>query len=326
MAESGSRGLTWVAEMPVPAGNVWIHFQSYVLEQWLRRIALAALMAKGGAAWPQSMPEGLLTKAKQQVGVLSRLAFIDPEKSDNLIWSLTVEQLREVLTTEKLSPFVFELTGLARRDLDRELLVFREIRNTVAHHRATNEVTFENFRLVNERLGKAIDHFKRRVLYRGIVDPAPPPAEALFEPFFSSGLSEGRSYVLSDHDPFYELAFLNGDPELEGGFVDVGNLLDLFDRVRHLVLCVLLPHAQGFGEVSVVWPKDLSPVDLEAVRDASLLIRQETGIPYDQQDPKHICNPLIWFERGRSGATAAGVPQPDGRFIDEIFPESSSDE
>src|SRR5437867_2795546 len=42
----------WVGEMPLPRNNLLILHGIYVLEQWLRRIALAALMAQAGSRWP----------------------------------------------------------------------------------------------------------------------------------------------------------------------------------------------------------------------------------------------------------------------------------
>src|SRR4051794_29439185 len=101
--------------MPVPTTNTLIHFESYVLEQWLRRIAIASLMAKAGSRWADAMPAAIFPEARKQVNLLKRRTYLDPENSDNLVWAMTLDQLRQVLTDEHLTPFVFELTGMSRR-------------------------------------------------------------------------------------------------------------------------------------------------------------------------------------------------------------------
>ena len=60
------------------------------------------------------------------------------------------------------------------------------------------------------------------------------------------------------------------------------------------------------------------------VRDACLSIRRDSDVPYEHQDPKHICDPLIWFEQGRPGAAAAGS-DPAREYL-EAWKESRGDE
>ena len=45
------------AELPVPVTNLEIYEHVYVLEQWLRRIAFASLVAKFGLQWRGALPE-----------------------------------------------------------------------------------------------------------------------------------------------------------------------------------------------------------------------------------------------------------------------------
>lgn len=331
MEHAADDRLEWVAEMPVPTTNIAIHFGSYVLEQWLRRITLASLMAKGGAEWVSVIPHDLLREAKKQVNLLRRRTVLDPENSDNLVWALTLDQLRQVLTAKDLTPFVFDLTGLSRRDLDRELRQIRDIRNIVAHHRATNDVASEHFGLISRRLDPAIQRFKLRILYfdsSGVVDASlTEPDTELGRMFQASGLSDDRWYLLSDTGSFCGFHVVYGDPVVTGGFVDVGRLLDLFHDVRDSVLCIALPHntSEGYeGELSVVWPRDVPSSQVEAIRDACLSIHRDSEVPYEQQDPKHICDPLIWFEQGRRGAAAAGSDEARAQL--EWLEDGSADD
>jgi hypothetical protein len=52
-------------ELPVPEANIVVYEQIYVLEQWLRRIAYASLMAQFGSGWQQAMPGNLAGDLKR---------------------------------------------------------------------------------------------------------------------------------------------------------------------------------------------------------------------------------------------------------------------
>ena len=276
--------------------------------------------------------------------MLKRRTFLEPENSDNLIWALTVDQLRLVLIDEELTPFVFDLTAMSRRDLQQELTKFRDIRNIVAHQRATTRVTFDNFVVVAERLNLAIRHFKRDFLYPAYSDQAEPvyvtgegdddePMHSvpggMGEFFAASGLARGRQFIVSDVGRFFDYQALPVDPDMAtGGFVDVASLLDEFHDVRKAILCIRVPHRISQGGLSVSWPKDVSEQELTVIRDACLSVRATSQVPYTEQDPKHICDPMIWFEQGAAGGELAGSalaaiykPFEDGleaRFDDEL--------
>jgi len=290
-------------------------------------------MAKGGSQWPKLIPDSLLAEAKRQASMLRQRTFLDPESSDNLVWALTVEQLRRLLCDDSLSPFVFELTGLPRRDLERQLEQLRVIRNLVAHNRATNRVALEHFRLVKSRLEPAIDHFKLSVVYLPDLEASMPTArtDAVERFFRESGLAAGRWFIVMDKGRFFEFGTVAGDPLVTGGFVDVGNLLDHFHDIRQAVLAMILPlpTSESYGEeLSVVWPVDVSREELAGIRDCCLTIACETDTAYEDQDPKHICDPLVWFEGGRRGKIAAGGTEEDetAAFLDALEREDESDE
>jgi len=62
-------------ELPVPEANVVVYEQIYVLEQWLRRIAYASLMAQFGSGWQQAIPGNLASDLKRRLRQLRRHFF-----------------------------------------------------------------------------------------------------------------------------------------------------------------------------------------------------------------------------------------------------------
>src|SRR4051812_26825527 len=103
--------ISFEEELPLPEVNIFLYRRIYVIEQWLRRVALAALMARYGSRWNDAIPTEIGKNLKGRVaGLRNRVAF-DTENSDNAIWCLTLEELKSLLLYEKIWPLVKELTG-----------------------------------------------------------------------------------------------------------------------------------------------------------------------------------------------------------------------
>lgn len=144
---------------------------------------------------------GSLSEAKRLVDQQRRRTYLDSVNSDNLIWALSLGKLIELPTSDELALAVQDLTGVSRRTLGDELRFLREIRNHVAHNRAVSRIGLEHFGAVNRELTRAIDGFKRNLLYTSTET-----AEAFewadhptAETWVRSALSEGRWLLLDTH-------------------------------------------------------------------------------------------------------------------------------
>ncbi len=60
-----SRPLDFEDDIPIPEFNLGIYRRLYVLERWLRRIALAALQARHGDGWWGALPDDLSAELKK---------------------------------------------------------------------------------------------------------------------------------------------------------------------------------------------------------------------------------------------------------------------
>ena len=310
MAE-GVEGLEWVDEIPLPLTNLAIQKTAYVLEQWLRRVALAALMAKAGSRWLDAIPEDLVPEAKKSLALLRRRTYLEPENSDNLIWALTLEQLRTLLIDREIAGFVFNLTGLSRSEVSTQVERLRDIRNIVAHNRATNAVAWENLRLVEHKLSGGIKRFKTTLIYWDMAeDKIQDATAALQSAFRTSGLSGGRDFVVWQRDRFNEFRIGVDDPlRSRAPFFSLSNLLDAAEHLRTCLLAIVLPldslsHFER--EFALLRPADVTDAELTSIRDFALSLVPDSSKPYTEQDPKYVCDPLIWFESGWVGVTVAG--------------------
>jgi hypothetical protein len=303
--------LEWVDEIPLPLTNLRIQKSAYVLEQWFRRIALAALMAKAGSRWVGAVPETLVPEAKKSLALLRKRTYLEPENSDNLIWALTLDQLRTALTDQDIAPFVFNLTGLSRTELSSQLERLRDIRNIVAHNRATNDVAWKNLQLVEKKLLAGVKQFKTTLIYWDMAeDKIRDATDSVQEVFRTSGLSEGRDFVVWQRDRFNEFRIGVDDPlRLRAPYFSLSHLLDAAEDLRSCVLAIVLPldSLEDFErEFAVLWPLDVTNDQLITIRDFVLSLVPDTSIPYTEQDPKYACDPLVWFEGGWTGVTIAG--------------------
>jgi hypothetical protein len=78
-------------ELPLPTTNIEIYEQMYALEQWLRRVACASLMARFGSTWRSALPPELAGDLKRRLKQLEGRVHLDCENSRNAIWLLTLE-------------------------------------------------------------------------------------------------------------------------------------------------------------------------------------------------------------------------------------------
>src|SRR3954447_12420854 len=101
-----SQLVTFEEEMALPETNVYLYRRVYLLEQWLRRIALAALMARHGSRWHAAMPGTIADTIKPRLASLRNRVAFDVENSDNVIWILTLAELESLMLYDKVWPVV----------------------------------------------------------------------------------------------------------------------------------------------------------------------------------------------------------------------------
>lgn len=152
-------------ELPVPEANIVVYEQIYVLEQWLRRIAYAALMARYATDWQRAMPDALTNDLKRRLRQLNGRVHLDCENSDNVIWLLTLDELGDVLLAEHTWPTVKSLSRLPKRVVETRLAELREIRNVVGHNRAVSSNTALLTAGIAVALSSGIESFKTQLLY-----------------------------------------------------------------------------------------------------------------------------------------------------------------
>lgn len=296
--------VTFQDELPIPEGNLVLYRRIYVLEQWLRRIVMAGLMSKYGSHWRNAIPTEIAKDLKSRRQQLRARTYLDVESSDNVIWLLTLEELRRLMTSDFLWHSVKDLTGLQKADTDARVEELRQIRNVVGHNRATTAHTLRIFTGIEEYLEGGVNRFKNQTLYSDgsdwFIDTG--SEDELSRAVAELWSGKQRQVFLKNSDKFYSVVSLPVPPFT---LVSVPDLLEAFHSIRHVVLAL---YVNGdANEFSVVWPRSSSPEEHSAIVEALRLFSHYTETRYDEQDPKAICDPRIWFYFDVLGSTGSDV-------------------
>ena len=285
-------GITFEGELPLPEINLLLYRRIYVIEQWLRRIALAALTARYGPRWNDAVPSDIRRTLKARLMSLHNRVAFDTEDSDNAVWILTLDELKTVLTYEKVWPFVKELTALDRQQLHARLNELREIRNVVGHNRAATDYTAKVFDAIEHALGEGIEHFRDRFLYdfAGAQQSGESTPDSVTDAFYGTRSPLGRQQIGLDTYFYYVyvLAAENGRP------IHLGDLLEHFGSVQKVILAILI-NRRSLGEHTVVWPRSASATEHSDVLARFDAWQTLEGEPYVAQNPRYVCHPKVWF-------------------------------
>lgn len=284
-------------ELPVPEANIVVYEQIYVLEQWLRRIAYAALMARYATNWQRAISDAFANDLKRRLRQLNGRVHLDCENSDNMIWLLTLDELGDVLLAEGTWPTVKSLSRLPKHVFETRLADLREIRNVVGHNRAVSANTALLTAGIAVALSSGIESFKAQLLYSdsarihfGSVDEDNVPG--LFARWEVK--SDPRSQVmLMEGEHFYSLTRLPIEPF--DSHLKVRSFLDAMAPLAHDVLAVLV-NRMG-DEFTLAWPKRASDKVHERVMNFFFVDDHQrwTQTPYEKQSPSAICDPRVWF-------------------------------
>lgn len=287
-------------ELPVPTTNITIYEQLYVLEQWFRRVALAGLMAPYGSTWKSALPSELMGDLKRRLKQLEGRVHLDCENSDNVIWLLTLDELRQVLLTDSTWPSVKRLTGLSRGLLESKLDELREIRNVVSHNRATTENTLVILNGLNASLRSGIAQFKDEFLYptNGAwkQDPDTDSVEGLVPSLFAE-LEDGNDWssfqpMLSESTLYFSLTSLPTEPF---AYLNVNRFLEKMKDCERGILALLLNKTGA--EFTLTWPKAVTDPEHDQIVRFFFSCRHPhwTDTEYHNQRVSAICNPRVWF-------------------------------
>ncbi len=248
-------------ELPIPDANISIYQEVYALEQWLRRIAYAALMARYGPNWRGTLEPELASSLKRRLRQLEGRVYLDCENSDNAIWLLTLEELQELLLADSNWPRVKELTRLNQQVIRSKLSEIREIRNVIGHSRAVGGQAELLARAAASALRTGIDAFKSQLLYDEaseihIGSPSDYEEESSVPARFAA-LTVDNDWaifqpMLSESKYFYALTRLPCEPF--DVFLGLKQFLAHLAPIRHEILAVLV-NKMG-DEFTLVWPKE----------------------------------------------------------------------
>lgn len=292
MSSSSRRAaISFEDELPLPEINLLLYRRIYVLEQWLRRIALAALTARYGPRWNDALPTEMGKNLKSRIASLKNRVAFNTEDSDNAIWALTLDELKSLLTYDKIWPVVRELTEFDRQDLRARLEELREIRNVIGHNRAATDYTGKIFEAIDESISDGVNRFRDRLLYdfsgsqqRGT------DSDDVVNQFYRSASPLGQRQIATDEYFYYIYVLVPS----AGNPVGLADLLEHFDAVRRVVLSFLI-NRQRLGEYTLVWPRSGTTDDHSSVLERFEVFQPVSGEAYSAQNPKYVCHPKVWF-------------------------------
>jgi hypothetical protein len=307
-------------DVPFPENNWFAYRKIYVVEQWLRRIALTALMARHGNRFLGALPPEVHDAVKKNIALLRRRAYLGSDDASEALWASTLDELRRVLVADSLVGTVRKLTGLDRALLDEKLKEITEIRNVVGHNRAVTNKTLTILGAAAESLSHGIDALQGLVFRHqySMFDfdadgqaqvPAPleHPLAHLLERWFSEmaldfppgavrlGESEFLNYAALIPEEFRREGVTEAESWI-GRYVDLRKFLKFLQGSLDAILAITV--TTSGHTASVVWPKALAPEGRheEVVRAfVGALGGVWSDHEYALQDERAVCHPKVWF-------------------------------
>jgi hypothetical protein len=294
-------------EMLIPNINAEVYNQVYELENWFRRICLTAYMKEFGADWINHIPSPFLKSFRGKFNTSQDLLHLDIQGDDNLIWMATHGELMQLLAQSEVSAQVRLLTGFTQTALSQKLDELRYIRNIMAHNRAFSETTLVIVRGLIASLMQGVQFFKRQMLYQVNND------ETLMGRLFDDDVEAGffdnevsRYLIEREHNyntrrnqvyialykDIYSLISLPVDRE--GVYPSAARLLEAYKNALEYILAFTLNKT---GTEYCVLVPTVTPLD-HIKRIINIFMPEPsiwTNTEFEQQNPKYICNPKIWF-------------------------------
>ena len=313
-----SSKLIFEEDIPFPEYNITCYKQIYIIEQWLRRIALAGLMVEYGKNWFSALPDDLGRHLKVRMSTLGGRFYLDCENDENAIWLLTLGELKQVLNLDNVWLIIQDLTNYRRDFIIEKINELKEIRNVIGHNRAVSQQTYNILADISACFELGIIQFKDILLKQyGDHDELSRKIDAGEVLFFMHDEDEcqddmvGTMYLRMicdlnwrDHNSmllattyFYTLTRLPLPPYYCN--IQVSAILKNHRDIEKLILAILINNSMD--EYDIVWPKSKLTADEHmAILNTFLANTQSccTTKQYEEQDPKYVCHPKIWFYSG----------------------------
>jgi hypothetical protein len=282
-------GLEFDGELLVPRISLTVYRQIYALEGWFRRICLTVWMGRYGESWSQQLDPGLRKTLESRVQRSRQRLYLGAESASDLMWQATQAELTRMLVADPVAALVRSLTGADSEFLKAKLEEIREIRNLLAHNRALSQRTHIILAGLLASLEDAVDTFKANLLY-GEPDPG------TFDGMISGKRKPFQGFV-AQRGEFIEFVCLPVEPY--DRLPDARLLLKTFRE--HLDGIVAFCLNKTGDEFNILTPAVLEDETREAVYQ-KFTENQDvwTKVPFEDQQPRFVCNPKIWFYENRS--------------------------
>jgi len=228
------------------------------------------------------------------------------ENNLNLLWLLTIEELKRICLTQAIWPFIKKMTDFNEIEFTENLESLRIIRNIIGHNRATTEKTQDLCEVCIKYFWKGIEFFRQEM---GLTFDMPEELEEIIPEEYERDIRTGPlkelakfvpdgglvgNFQLKETEYFRMITFDNNfdhTPE----WVDVYEVLKIFEKFEPNILAITIMIDGIF--CTVIWQKSI-PIEQQQniVRTAVDFGRTAwTDTRYKDQNPRFLGDPKIWF-------------------------------
>ena len=293
--------LEFKEEILLPTLNGQAYYALFLLENWLRRLCFAAYMVRYGPQWVVQIPVEIRASTLKRVEKSKSLLYLGAETDNNLIWMTTHGELNRLLFKTEVWPVVESLTGFDKSKLTVKLQELNDIRNLLAHNRSMSAATDTILRGIVASLRLGIENFKGMILYDDdhtfiLSDDDPDNLNQHFQLRMKDNDWSKFQAFLARTDYFYEFVCLPSEPWEK--YVSAVRILEVYRSVLGNIVAFTVNKA--LDAFSVLLPRNIDAGEARTVCDVFTRERNVwTSKSFENQDPKFICNPRIWFCENR---------------------------
>ncbi len=296
--------IEFIEDIPFPTSNIIVYKEIYYLEQWLRRILRTSLAAKDGEKWFNSIPSEILPELKKKQNMLRGRIYLGSENNSNLLWLLTLEELKRFCLRPEVWPFIKKLTEFNETEFIENMELLREVRNIIGHNRATTEKTVDLCTACMKYFKRGVNIFRDNLCltvaaafhYEELEESERYSQTESFKELVKlipNHTEEWKNTFLVEKEYFREICF---SADMADGNVDVFELLKTFKKLESYILAISI--FLKYHCYSVIWPKSI-PIEQQKdiirifVESEHKIMTEKT--PYVNQSPRFLGDPMIWF-------------------------------
>lgn len=306
-----NKEIVFKGDLPISINNSKIFDNTFIVEQWMRRLVLFILMTNYGSKWIDAFNSKdikdyeMMRKRLEESNILEF-------KDDNIIWYTTINFLSDFIKKKNIINIVEEITGISSLELSSALKDIKEVRNEMAHNR-TITVDLENkFQSGFNCASGAIRSFKSKTIYRRsynfldfyTIDNSHNPIVRYFNKEDNRLWPQYKiQAAIKESDYCLEIVLLPCSI-IKHEFIDIQKVLSEYKEFNNHIVAFYIN--KSGGEYQLLLPKmiihDEEVIYINIVDKffniASII---GTDIAYELQDSKYTCNPKIWFYENDPG-------------------------